>query len=299
MPGRFLQAEPLAQLIEHGAAHVRGRGADDLGRPPALRRASTSIDLSSFRMVVCGGSAVPRSLMEAFQDRLRRAHHPGLGHDRDEPARRGRRTRRGASSSARPRRWTGGRAPGASIGGVELRIVDDDGRAAAVGRRGGRRDRGAGPVDHRLVLRRSRRPRSSTTAGCAPATSARVDAQRVHPDHRPRQGRHQVGRRVDLVGRAREPAHGAPRRRRGGASSACPTRSGASGRWRASCATTGRPCRRGRAARVPRRPARARGSCPSGGRSSTRCRRPASASSTRRCCGPAHAAGELEVEELG
>ena len=38
MPGRFLQAEPLAALHRAGAAHVRGRGADDLGRHPPLRR---------------------------------------------------------------------------------------------------------------------------------------------------------------------------------------------------------------------------------------------------------------------
>jgi acyl-CoA synthetase (AMP-forming)/AMP-acid ligase II len=69
MPDRFLQPEPLARLIEAerptlaGAVptiwngllqHVRARGGD----------------LSSLRMVPCGGSAVPRSLMEAFEKEL-------------------------------------------------------------------------------------------------------------------------------------------------------------------------------------------------------------------------------------
>ena len=69
MPDRFLHPEPLARLIEAerptlaGAVptiwngllqHVRAHGGD----------------LSSLRMVPCGGSAVPRSLMEAFEKEL-------------------------------------------------------------------------------------------------------------------------------------------------------------------------------------------------------------------------------------
>ena len=69
MPDRFLQPEPLARFIEAerptlaGAVptiwngllqHVRAHGGD----------------LSSLRMVPCGGSAVPRSLMEAFEKEL-------------------------------------------------------------------------------------------------------------------------------------------------------------------------------------------------------------------------------------
>ena len=52
-----------------------------------------------------------------------------------------------------------------------------------------------------------------------------------HPD-RPGQGRHQVRRRVDLLGRPGERADGAPGGRRGLRWSACRTRSGASARWR-------------------------------------------------------------------
>ena len=66
MPDRFLQPEPLVRLIEAerptlaGAVptiwngllqHVRAHGGD----------------LSSLRLVPCGGSAVPHALMEAFE----------------------------------------------------------------------------------------------------------------------------------------------------------------------------------------------------------------------------------------
>ena len=44
---------------------------------------------------------------------------------------------------------------------------------------------------------------------------ATIDAARLHPARRPHQGRHQVRRRVDQLGRARERAHGPPGGRRG------------------------------------------------------------------------------------
>ena len=43
-----------------------------------------------------------------------------------------------------------------------------------------------------------------------------LDDAGLHDDLGPDQGRHQVGRRVDLLGRARERRHGPPRRVRGG-----------------------------------------------------------------------------------
>ncbi len=68
MPGRFLQPEPLARLIEEEKVTVAGavptiwmdmlRYADE-HRP----------DLSSLRLVPCGGAPVPRALMEGFQER--------------------------------------------------------------------------------------------------------------------------------------------------------------------------------------------------------------------------------------
>ncbi|HSR23763.1 MAG TPA: fatty acid--CoA ligase [Candidatus Eisenbacteria bacterium] len=68
MPARFLQAEPLAAFVE------RARPTVAFGVPTIwsdlLRHLDTSpADLSSLRLVVCGGSAVPRSLMEQFQGR--------------------------------------------------------------------------------------------------------------------------------------------------------------------------------------------------------------------------------------
>ncbi len=68
MPNRFLQAEPLIGLIE--SEKVTFAGAVPTIWLDVLRYADEhGSDLSSLRSVVCGGSAVPRALMEAFEAR--------------------------------------------------------------------------------------------------------------------------------------------------------------------------------------------------------------------------------------
>jgi fatty-acyl-CoA synthase len=68
MPGRFLQAEPLARLIEQERVTVAGAVPTiwmELLRYADERRP----DLSSLRLVACGGAAVPLSLMRGFEER--------------------------------------------------------------------------------------------------------------------------------------------------------------------------------------------------------------------------------------
>jgi fatty-acyl-CoA synthase len=68
MPGRFLQGEPLAKLIE--SERVTIAGAVPTIWMDLLRYADEhKPDLSSLRTVVCGGAAVPESLMRAFEER--------------------------------------------------------------------------------------------------------------------------------------------------------------------------------------------------------------------------------------
>jgi fatty-acyl-CoA synthase len=65
MPGRFLQAEPLAKAIE--SERVTVAGAVPTIWLDLLRHLNAHpADLSSLHTVICGGSAVPRALMEGF-----------------------------------------------------------------------------------------------------------------------------------------------------------------------------------------------------------------------------------------
>ncbi len=68
MPGRFLQAEPLTRMVKE--EHVTFSGAVPTIWADIFRYGEQhDIDLSSLRMIICGGSAVPRSLMESFESR--------------------------------------------------------------------------------------------------------------------------------------------------------------------------------------------------------------------------------------
>ncbi len=68
MPGRFLQAEPLCKMIREERPTFAG--AVPTIWNDILRYAENhEVDLSSLRMVVCGGSAVPRALMQRLQER--------------------------------------------------------------------------------------------------------------------------------------------------------------------------------------------------------------------------------------
>ena len=69
MPARFLQSEPLCKMIE--TERPTFSGAVPTIWNDVLRYAENrDVDLSSLRMIICGGSAVPRALMERFQKRF-------------------------------------------------------------------------------------------------------------------------------------------------------------------------------------------------------------------------------------
>ena len=136
----------------------------------ATRRATRSTSRRCER-IMCGGSAVPRALMEAFEERFGIRILQGWGMTETSPL---------AAVSIPPRGVEPGTPEEMDWRSLTGRVAARRRaahrrrrrRGAAVGRRGGRRDRGARPVDHRVRTTATPRPRSSTTAGCAPATSA-------------------------------------------------------------------------------------------------------------------------------
>jgi fatty-acyl-CoA synthase len=70
MPNRFLQGEPLVKLIMAEKPTVSGAVPTVWNDILAYAdKNKDSVDLTSLRLVPCGGSAVPRSLMEAFEQR--------------------------------------------------------------------------------------------------------------------------------------------------------------------------------------------------------------------------------------
>jgi fatty-acyl-CoA synthase len=123
MPGRFLQGEPLAKLIE--AEKVTLAGAVPTIWMDLLRYSDEhKPDLSSMRTVVCGGAAVPESLMRAFEERHGVKIIQGWGMTETSPL----------GAVARPpadaegeEHWAYRRMTGRVIPFVDVRLMSDEG----------------------------------------------------------------------------------------------------------------------------------------------------------------------------
>jgi fatty-acyl-CoA synthase len=124
MPNRYLQAEPLARFI------AEERPTTTCAVPTIwselLRYSEThDVDFSSLQRIMCGGAAVPRSLMQAFQDKFGIRVLQAWGLTETSPV---------AAVSLPPRGVEPGSAEemdwrektGRPLPGVELRIVGDD-----------------------------------------------------------------------------------------------------------------------------------------------------------------------------
>jgi fatty-acyl-CoA synthase len=124
MPGPFLQAEPLVKAIEQ--ERVTFAGAVPTIWMDVLRYADEQRpDLSSLRFVLCGGAAVPEALMRGFEDRHGVKIIQAWGMTETSPL----------GAVAWPPRdagpadeWIYRTATGRVAPGVEVRIVDDEGK---------------------------------------------------------------------------------------------------------------------------------------------------------------------------
>jgi fatty-acyl-CoA synthase len=123
MPQRWLQAEPLVRMIRDQKPTMTGAVPTILS--DVLRFVEKNpVDLSSLRFVLCGGSAVPRSLMEAYQQKHGVKVVQGWGMTETSPFA----ARAIAPKEAPEEEEMDWRAKtGRLIPGVQMRIVDDAG----------------------------------------------------------------------------------------------------------------------------------------------------------------------------
>jgi fatty-acyl-CoA synthase len=125
MPGPYLQAEPLARFIALERPTVSSAVPTvwaDLFR----HGTDHPLDLSSLRVVVCGGAALPRALMERFEQRDGLRLIQGWGMTETSPVGAVGHPPAGLTrASVEELDWRA--RTGRVIPGVEIRIVDDDG----------------------------------------------------------------------------------------------------------------------------------------------------------------------------
>ncbi len=228
LPGRHLDGASMANILNDGACHVHLRRADGLARACCSTCAPAAQRLETVKRIMTGGSAAPPLLIEAFRDEYGVAVEHGWGMTEISPV--------GTYNAPKPAQagLTKDEAArhmlkqGRILPGIDMKIVDGEGKelpwdgvafgdlkvrgpwvaSAYFGDEAGQR---AGPG--RLVRHRRRRDDRSG---------------RVHGDHRPVEGRDQVGRRVDQLDHAGKHRRLASRRGRGGGDRRAHTRNGTS-----------------------------------------------------------------------
>jgi fatty-acyl-CoA synthase len=125
MPDRFLQAEPLVRIIESEKPTMSGAVPTIWNDILTYLRANPGHDISSLQRIICGGSAVPRALMEAFDKEFGITIIQAWGMTETSPLGSVARPPRGLSEDAA---WDYRTTAGRLTFGVEGRVVDDDGQ---------------------------------------------------------------------------------------------------------------------------------------------------------------------------
>ncbi|HZA09138.1 fatty acid--CoA ligase [Mycobacterium sp.] len=124
MPDRFLQADRLVDMIEQRKPTIAGAVPTIWNDVLHYLHDHPERDISSLRLVPCGGSAVPLALMKEFEERYGVPIRQAWGMTETSPL---------ATVAWPPRDipdeeyWPLRNTAGRPIGGVEARIVDDDG----------------------------------------------------------------------------------------------------------------------------------------------------------------------------
>jgi fatty-acyl-CoA synthase len=123
MPDRFLQAEPLARLIEAERPTIMGCVPTIFA--DLLRHAEHhEVDLSSLSNAACGGSAVPRQLMKDFHERHGVRVFQAWGMTETSPV--ATYSRPAETRGEDERYWDERAKQGSPLPWVELRLVGDD-----------------------------------------------------------------------------------------------------------------------------------------------------------------------------
>ncbi|MGH3423661.1 MAG: fatty acid--CoA ligase [Nocardioidaceae bacterium] len=123
MPDRWLQAEPLVRFIRETGPTVSG-GVPTVWNDVLGYLDEHDTDLSSLRLVLCGGSAVPVSLQQALEERHDITMIQAWGMTETSPVASTARPPLGAEGDAA---WRYRGSQGRLLSAVEGRIVGDDG----------------------------------------------------------------------------------------------------------------------------------------------------------------------------
>lgn len=124
LPDRFLQAEPLIKMIETLRPTIAGAVPTIWNDLLQRLDSEPGHDISSLRLVACGGSAVPLSLMKDFEEKYGVRILQAWGMTETSPLAAVARPPAGMAGEAN---WALRSSQGRVVCGVEARIVNDEG----------------------------------------------------------------------------------------------------------------------------------------------------------------------------
>jgi fatty-acyl-CoA synthase len=124
LPDRFMQAERLVDVIEQQRPTVAAAVPTIWNDVLQYLHAHPDRDISSLRLVACGGSAVPLGMMKAYEERFGVHIRQGWGMTETSPL--------AALATPPPEvtgadHWTLRATAGRVLCGIEIRLVDDEG----------------------------------------------------------------------------------------------------------------------------------------------------------------------------
>ena len=217
-PGPFLDPETLLEDFEQeGVTITAGVPTIWMGILGMLDAEPNRWNLEKLKYMLVGGSAAPRAMIAGFRQRHGKTVVHGWGMTETSPLATTSDYVGDFRTADEETQLDVVAMQGLPLPFVELRAIDDDGKeipwdGEAMGELEVR-----GPWVAVRLLRHARAGRALDRGRLVQDRRHRVlPPQRLRDDQGPLEGRDQVGRRVDLVGRPRERPDGASVRRRGG-----------------------------------------------------------------------------------
>jgi acyl-CoA synthetase (AMP-forming)/AMP-acid ligase II len=130
MPGPYLQAVPLADMIEEHRVTVAA-GVPSIWNGLYRELVENPRDTSCVRSVVVGGSAMPQALIEGFERDLGMKVVHAWGMTETSPVGTVSRLLKTHEGLSREEKWAAKARQGYPVFGIEIRIVDEDGNELA------------------------------------------------------------------------------------------------------------------------------------------------------------------------
>jgi acyl-CoA synthetase (AMP-forming)/AMP-acid ligase II len=207
-PGPGLDGKSLYELFESEGVTLSA-GVPTVWQGLLAYVEANKLQFSTMTRTVIGGSACPPAMIRVFNEKYGVHVLHAWGMTEMSPLGTASTFKAKHLNQSQEERYAVMAKQGRAIYGVDMKIMGEDGTELPFGRSLGR-PAGARPLDPEPLLQ-GRRRRPAADGWFPTGDVAKHRRRRLHADHRPQQGRHQVRRRMDRQHRPGEHRDGPPR----------------------------------------------------------------------------------------